>query len=127
MEPDAPSGYGRIVRDRNGDVERVVETKADGDASDAERAIREVNVGIYVFDGGSLRTALAELEPANAQGELYLPDVIPALIAGGKRVISHPIADPASMLQVNNRVELARVTAVPPGRIPDGHHATGGT
>src|SRR5690242_13470412 len=112
MELDDPSGYGRIVRDRNGEVERVVETKADGDATDAERAIREVNVGIYAFHGGSLRAALAELEPANAQGELYLPDVIPNLIAAGKRVIGHPIADPASMLQVNNRVELARVTAV---------------
>ena len=127
MELDDPSGYGRIVRDRNGDVERVVETKADGDATDAERAIREVNVGIYVFEGGSLLRALEDLEPANAQGELYLPDVIPALIASGKHVIGHPIADPASMLQVNNRVELARVTAVAQQQIHERHQLNGVT
>jgi bifunctional UDP-N-acetylglucosamine pyrophosphorylase/glucosamine-1-phosphate N-acetyltransferase len=127
MELDDPSGYGRIVRDRNGELERVVETKADGDATDAERAIREVNVGIYVFAGGSLLRALDDLEPANAQGELYLPDVIPALIASGKRVIGHPIADPASMLQVNNRVELARVTAVAQQQIHERHQLGGVT
>jgi bifunctional UDP-N-acetylglucosamine pyrophosphorylase / glucosamine-1-phosphate N-acetyltransferase len=127
MELDDPSGYGRIVRDRHGEVERVVETKADGDATDAERAIREVNVGIYAFEGASLLSALAELEPANAQGELYLPDVIPSLIGAGKRVIGHPIADPASMLQVNNRVELARVTAVAQQQIHERHQLNGVT
>jgi bifunctional UDP-N-acetylglucosamine pyrophosphorylase/glucosamine-1-phosphate N-acetyltransferase len=127
MELDDPSGYGRIVRDRHGELVRVVETKADGDATDAERAIREVNVGIYAFEGAALRTALAELEPANAQGELYLPDVIPAMIANGRRVIGHPIADPASMLQVNNRVELARVTAVAQQQIHERHQLNGVT
>jgi bifunctional UDP-N-acetylglucosamine pyrophosphorylase/glucosamine-1-phosphate N-acetyltransferase len=127
MELDDPSGYGRIVRDRHGEVERVVETKADGDASDAERAIREVNVGVYAFDGATLLAALGELEPANAQGELYLPDVIPNLIAAGRRVLGHPIADPASMLQVNNRVELARVTAVAQRQIQERHELNGVT
>ncbi len=127
MELDDPSGYGRILRDRNGDVERVVETKADGDATDAERAIREVNVGVYAFDGGSLLAALAELEPANAQGELFLPDVLPWLIAAGKRVTGHPISDPASMLQVNNRVELARVTAIAQAQIHERHQLNGVT
>ncbi len=127
MELGDPSGYGRILRDRNGEVERVVETKADGDATDAERAIREVNVGVYAFDGAVLLAALAELEPANAQGELYLPDVLPRLIAAGKRVIGHPISDPASMLQVNNRVELARVTAVAQAQIHERHQLNGVT
>jgi bifunctional UDP-N-acetylglucosamine pyrophosphorylase/glucosamine-1-phosphate N-acetyltransferase len=127
MELDDPSGYGRIVRDRHGEVERVVETKADGDATDAERAIREVNVGIYAFDGAGLVAALAELEPANAQGELYLPDVIPNLLAKGQRVLGHPIADPASMLQVNNRVELARVTAAAQRQIHERHQLNGVT
>ena len=127
MELDDPSGYGRVVRDRNGDFERVVETKADGDATDAERAIREVNVGVYAFEGSTLLKALAELEPANAQGELYLPEVLPKLLATGERVIAHPIADPASMLQVNNRVELARVTAVAQAQIHERHQLNGVT
>ena len=79
MELDDPAGYGRVVRDSQGAVVRVVETKADGDAPEQERRIREVNSGIFAFDGTTLKTALAQLRPDNAQGELYLPDVLTAL------------------------------------------------
>src|SRR5262249_4146990 len=79
MELDDPSGYGRIVRDSNGDFETIVETKVEGDASEAELAIREVNTGVYAFEGASLLGALSEIDAANAQGELYLTDVLPEL------------------------------------------------
>src|SRR5829696_2420018 len=75
MELEDPSGYGRLVRGADGSVERVVETKAEGDATEQELAIREVNAGLYLFDGGALLAALADLDADNVQGELYLPDV----------------------------------------------------
>ena len=93
MELDDPSGYGRVVRDADGSVERVVETKAPGDATPEELAIREVNTGIYAFDGGALLDALAALDADNAQGELYLPDVLPLLRGrrqGGRRPRRRP-------------------------------------
>ena len=82
-----PRGYGRIVRDKHGNVERVVETKGEGDATPEQLAIREVNTGVYAFDGGSAaRRRSAGLEPDNAQGELYLPDVLPEAHGSGKAV-----------------------------------------
>ena len=78
-----PAGYGRVVRDADGNVERVVETKTAGDATDEELAIQEINSSIFAFDGGALLSALETLRPDNAQGELYLPDVLPALRAAG--------------------------------------------
>ena len=79
MELDDPAGYGRVIRGADGSVERVVETKAAGDATEEELAIREVNAGLYVFDGGALLAALERPRASdNAQGELYLPDVLPA-------------------------------------------------
>src|SRR5690606_17670196 len=68
MELEDPAGYGRVVRDAGGAVERVVETKVAGDATDAELAIREVNTGILAFDGGALLDALEHLRADNAQG-----------------------------------------------------------
>ena len=85
---DDPSGYGRVVRDEHGAVERVVETKAAGDATPEQLRIREVNTGIYVFAADALREALPRLSADNAQGELYLPqalDLICAPTAGRSR------------------------------------------
>src|SRR5215207_495488 len=93
MELEDPSGYGRVVRDAEGGVERVVETKTAGDATPEEEAIREVNTGIYAFAGGELLEALKELRADNAQGELYLPDVLPLLRADGKRSGAHTVTD----------------------------------
>ncbi len=126
-ELEDPSGYGRVVRDRDGAVERVVETKVEGDATPEELAIREVNAGVYAFEGGSLLAALAELDASNAQGELYLPDVLPALRAAGKPVQAHMVADAAIMLGVNDRVELARVQAIAQQRIHERHQRAGVT
>jgi bifunctional UDP-N-acetylglucosamine pyrophosphorylase / glucosamine-1-phosphate N-acetyltransferase len=124
---DDPSGYGRVVRDETGAVERVVETKAPGDATAAELEIREVNSSIFAFDGDALREALEQLEPDNAQGELYLPDVLPVLRARGRVVAAHVLGDPALALGVNDRVQLAEVRAIAQRRIHDAHGRAGVT
>ena len=103
-----PSGYGRVVRDSDGAVLRVVETKRDGDASAEELEIQEVNAGIYAFAADSLRDALPRLSVDNAQGELYLPQVLDELRADGGAVAAHRLDDPAAMLGVNDRAALAR-------------------
>jgi bifunctional UDP-N-acetylglucosamine pyrophosphorylase/glucosamine-1-phosphate N-acetyltransferase len=124
---DDPSGYGRVVRDDDGNVERVVETKTAGDATDAELAIDEVNSSIFAFDGDALREALEYLSPDNAQGELYLPDVLPALRAKGLIVAAHLLDDPALALGVNDRVQLAQVREIAQRRIHDAHGRAGVT
>lgn len=100
-----PSGYGRVVRGADGTVEKVVETKADGDATPQELAIDEVNTGIYAFDGAFLLDALGRLTADNAQGELYLPQVL----GFAEAVHAHEVDDPNLVLGVNDRVALARV------------------
>ncbi len=104
-----PSGYGRVVRDGDGAVLRVVETKERGDASAQELEIREVNAGIYAFDGAALRAALPRLSDENAQGELYLPQALDVLRDEGHAIAAHALADPRAMLGVNDRAALAHV------------------
>jgi bifunctional UDP-N-acetylglucosamine pyrophosphorylase/glucosamine-1-phosphate N-acetyltransferase len=127
MELDDPSGYGRVIRGADGAVERVAETKAEGDATAEELAIREVNAGLYVFDGGALLAALDSLGEDNAQGERYLPDVLPVLLAAGKTVQACPLPDPDLALGVNDRVDLARVTRLAQQRIHRAHQRAGVT
>src|SRR5581483_1443990 len=109
---DDPSGYGRVVRDADGAVERVVETKTQGDSTQAEREISEVNTGIFVFQAGPLRGALPRLGSDNAQSELYLPQVLEILHGDGALVAGHEIDDPRLVLGVNDRAALAEVRAV---------------
>jgi bifunctional UDP-N-acetylglucosamine pyrophosphorylase/glucosamine-1-phosphate N-acetyltransferase len=127
MELEDPSGYGRIVRDRDGNVERVVETKREGDATPEQLAIREVNTGVYAFAGGALLEALESLRPDNAQGELYLPDVLPRLREEGHHVHGHVVTDSTIALGVNDRVDLARVQALAQRRINEDHMRAGVT
>jgi len=127
MTLDDPRGYGRVVRDEDGHVERVVETKTAGDATADQLAIHEVNSSIFAFDGGALVAALESLTPDNAQGELYLPDVLPALRAAGHTVKAHELHDPQLALGVNDRVQLARVRAIAQRRIHDAHGRAGVT
>jgi bifunctional UDP-N-acetylglucosamine pyrophosphorylase / glucosamine-1-phosphate N-acetyltransferase len=127
MELDDPSGYGRVVRGADGSVERVVETKAGGDATPAELAIREVNTGVYAFGGAELLEALDGLRSHNEQGEFYLPDVLPLLREQGKPVGAHPITDPTATLGINDRRQLADVTALARQRVNDGHMLAGVT
>jgi bifunctional UDP-N-acetylglucosamine pyrophosphorylase/glucosamine-1-phosphate N-acetyltransferase len=127
MVLDDPSGYGRVVRDAQGDVERVVETKAAGDATPEQLQIDEVNSSIFAFDGGALLDALQELRADNAQGELYLPDVLPALKARGLTVKAHVLEDADEALGINDRVQLAQVRAIAQQRIHDAHGRAGVT
>jgi bifunctional UDP-N-acetylglucosamine pyrophosphorylase / glucosamine-1-phosphate N-acetyltransferase len=127
MELEDPSGYGRVIRDADGDVERVVETKTEGDATPEELAIREVNAGLYLFDGGALLAALADLDADNAQAELYLPGVLPILRAAGKLVRAYPLGDADLALGVNDRVDLAHVTQLAQRRIHEAHQRAGVT
>lgn len=101
---DDPTGYGRILRSLAGEVLAVVE---EVDASDEERAIREVCASFYAFRAPALRDALPQLVPNNAKGELYLTDVVRILVDAGGRVVATPIADGALLMGVNDRWQLA--------------------
>ena len=127
MELADPTGYGRIVRSAGGGVERVVETKVAGDATAEELAIREVNAGLYAFAAPALREALKSLGADNAQGEVYLPDVVPLMLESGHGVQAHLLADPELALGVNDRVDLATVTALAQQRIHRAHQRAGVT
>jgi bifunctional UDP-N-acetylglucosamine pyrophosphorylase/glucosamine-1-phosphate N-acetyltransferase len=124
---DDPSGYGRVVRDAGGDVEKVVETKTAADATPEELLIHEVNAGLLAFDGPALLDALGDVTPANAQGEIYLPDAIPVLRERGGRVVTHQVADPALVHGVNDRAQLAAVRAIAQERIHRRHMLAGVT
>lgn len=103
-ELDDPTGYGRIVRDARGGVVRIVE---ETDASEAERAITEVNPAIYCFRRSLLAPALRRLAPHNAQGEYYLTDVVDVLHGTGHSVGAVATGDPAETSGVNDRAQLA--------------------
>lgn len=122
-----PGGYGRVVRDGRGNVQRVVETKKAGDAMRQELEIDEVNTGIYAFDGEALLSALPRLTADNAQGELYLPQVLDLLRADGHAVAAHVVDDPALVLGVNDRVALAEVTSLAQRAINERHMRAGVT
>jgi bifunctional UDP-N-acetylglucosamine pyrophosphorylase / glucosamine-1-phosphate N-acetyltransferase len=122
--PDDIRSYGRIVRDADGGVRSIVEA---ADASPEELAIREANSSIYVFRGETLWPALERLEPANAQGELYLTDAVRSLVEGGERVAVHVADDPIEAEGVNTRAELAAAAATLRDRINEVHMLAGVT
>lgn len=99
-----PFGYGRVVRDRNGMVAKIVEQ---GDATDQELEVDEVNTSIYVFRRSVLAPALRRLSPDNSQGEYYLTDAIAVLHDAGYGVTSVVIDDPMEAAGVNDRHQLA--------------------
>lgn len=120
-----PSGYGRVVRDAEGNVASVVETKTDGDATPEQLLIREVNTGVYVFSARPLRAALPRLSAENAQGELYLPQALDLIRADGGTVAAHAVADERLVLGVNDRAALAHVRALAQEAIHARHMAAG--
>jgi bifunctional UDP-N-acetylglucosamine pyrophosphorylase / glucosamine-1-phosphate N-acetyltransferase len=124
---DDPTGYGRVVRDADGSVARVVETKRAGDATAEELAIKEVNSGIYAFDGDALLGVLPRLSADNAQRELYLPQALEQLRSDGRVVGAHVVRDERLMLGVNDRVALARVRALAQRAICERHMLAGVT
>jgi bifunctional UDP-N-acetylglucosamine pyrophosphorylase/glucosamine-1-phosphate N-acetyltransferase len=124
---DDPTGYGRVVRAPDGTVERVVETKSSGDATAAELHIREVNTGIFAFDGAALLHALEQVGTDNAQGERYLPDVLPILRAHERTVLAFELDDPVQTLGINDRLALAQVEALAQQLIHERHMLAGVT
>ncbi len=124
---DDPGSYGRVVRDRSGAVDRIVEAKEPGDATRADLEIKEINTGTYVFDGPAVAEALVEIGNDNSQGEYYLGDVLPLIRDGGRRVVAHIATDPAVNLGINTRADLATVEAEARKRILRQHMLNGVT
>jgi bifunctional UDP-N-acetylglucosamine pyrophosphorylase/glucosamine-1-phosphate N-acetyltransferase len=124
FEPPDARAYGRIVRDGAGRLKAIVE---DADADDAQRAIREVNSSIYVFEADKLWPVLERIEPANAQGELYLTDVVRLLVEGGEEVVVFKAPDADEVEGVNTRAELADAAAFLRARVNREHMLAGVT
>jgi bifunctional UDP-N-acetylglucosamine pyrophosphorylase/glucosamine-1-phosphate N-acetyltransferase len=106
-------------------VERVVETKVEGDSSAEELQIREINTGLYAFQARALRDALPLLASDNAQSELYLPQVLELLKQAGLEVAAHAVQDATLLLGVNDRVGLARVRRIAQQQIHERHMRAG--
>lgn len=121
---DNPTGYGRILRDIGGSVKAIVEEK---DATPAQRAIKEINAGVYCFDIQELLKVLKELKPDNAQGEYYLPDAIRIMNDKGLKTGAIIIEDNTEILGVNDRAQLELLTRVLKNRINKEHMANGVT
>jgi bifunctional UDP-N-acetylglucosamine pyrophosphorylase / glucosamine-1-phosphate N-acetyltransferase len=98
------TGYGRVLRDRDGRVDRIVEHR---DATEAERAVDEINTSIYCFRRSLLAPALRRITPDNAQGEYYLTDAVAFLRQAGHRVDALVVADPVEAVGINDRAQLA--------------------
>jgi bifunctional UDP-N-acetylglucosamine pyrophosphorylase / glucosamine-1-phosphate N-acetyltransferase len=122
FEPPDSRAYGRIVRDGEGRLARIVEA---GDATPEELELGEVNSGIYVFRADKLWPALARLEPHNVQGELYVTDTLGFLVGGGEPVAVHVAPDPFEVEGINTRVELAAAAAAMRDRINREHMLAG--
>jgi bifunctional UDP-N-acetylglucosamine pyrophosphorylase/glucosamine-1-phosphate N-acetyltransferase len=122
--PEDSRRYGRIVRDRNDGLARIVEA---GDATSEELALREVNSGIYVFQAEKFWPVLDRLQPHNVQGELYLTDTIGLLVGDGDAVAVHIAADPLEVEGINTRVELAAAAGALRDRINEAHMLAGVT
>ena len=106
---DDPHGYGRVIRDQDNGILKIVEEK---DATEIEREVHEINSSIYAFQAGALKQALAEIKPNNAQGEEYLTDAIEIIRATGKPVIPVVADDYYEILGVNDRIQLAEAMAI---------------
>jgi bifunctional UDP-N-acetylglucosamine pyrophosphorylase/glucosamine-1-phosphate N-acetyltransferase len=124
FEPANPRAYGRIVRDLDGRLAAIVE---DADADEQQRAIREVNSSIYVFAAEKLWPALDRVEPANAQGELYLTDAVRLLVEAGENVGVFEAPDADEVEGVNTRAELAEAAAFLRARVNQEHMLAGVT
>jgi bifunctional UDP-N-acetylglucosamine pyrophosphorylase / glucosamine-1-phosphate N-acetyltransferase len=124
FEPPDPLAYGRIVRGDDGRLKQIVEN---ADADETQRALREVNSSIYVFEADKLWPALDRIEPANAQGELYLTDAVRLLIEGGEEVAVFKAPDAGEVEGVNTRAELADAASFLRARVNKDHMLAGVT
>ncbi|MHC5251719.1 bifunctional UDP-N-acetylglucosamine diphosphorylase/glucosamine-1-phosphate N-acetyltransferase GlmU [Listeria kieliensis] len=121
---DNPTGYGRIIRDDLGIVEKIVEQK---DATEKEQRVQEINTGTYCFDNRALFNALSKVSNDNAQGEYYLPDVIKILKDEDEVVAAYRMANFEESLGVNDRVALAEAARLMRHRINERHMRNGVT
>ncbi|AKP67084.1 bifunctional UDP-N-acetylglucosamine diphosphorylase/glucosamine-1-phosphate N-acetyltransferase GlmU [Companilactobacillus ginsenosidimutans] len=119
-----PFGYGRIIRDQKGNVSKVVEQK---DASEEEKAIQEINTGVYCFDNKMLFENLHSVNNDNAQGEYYLPDVVSILKSQGEKIVAYQMSDLSESLGVNDRVALSQAEKLMRKRINEQHMRDGVT
>lgn len=119
-----PFGYGRIVRSENGNLERIVEQK---DANEIERAICEINSGMYIFDADFLRKNITKLSCDNAQKEYYITDLTAVAVNEGRGAGAFITSDRDEITGVNDRLQLSRATAVMRRRIVDKHMLEGVT
>lgn len=124
VQAEDPTGYGRIVRDEFGHVERIVEHK---DATEKEREIQEINSGTYCFDNVALFDALNRVGNDNVQGEYYLPDVIEILKNDQEIVTAYQTGDFEETLGVNDRVALSEAEQFMKKRINEWHMRNGVT
>jgi bifunctional UDP-N-acetylglucosamine pyrophosphorylase/glucosamine-1-phosphate N-acetyltransferase len=118
-----PTGYGRVIRGADGDVQRIVEQK---DAAEAELAVTEIGTSVYAFDHRLLRDAVGRLSRDNAQGEEYLTDVISILVGDGHAVPAY-VAPADETAGVNDRVQLAAAHRVYNARLLEAHMRAGVT
>ena len=119
-----PTGYGRIIRDENGDLLKIVEQK---DASEEEKLVKEINSGIYCFNGKSLKEALKEINNDNAQGEYYLPDAIKVMREKSLKVGAFAGSSIEELMGVNSRLQLSQAEKAMRKRINEFHMANGVT
>jgi bifunctional UDP-N-acetylglucosamine pyrophosphorylase/glucosamine-1-phosphate N-acetyltransferase len=127
LDRDDPESLGRVVRDPNGEFERIVETKHPEGVPPEVLAIREVNTNMFAFDGAALADGLGRITTDNAAGEYYIGDVLGALREHGGRVLVHKVDDVSVNIGINTRVELAVVTAEARRRILERHMLAGVT
>ena len=121
---DNPTGYGRIIRDNNEDLLKIVEQK---DANEEEKAVKEINSGIYCFNGKSLRESLDLIDNNNAQGEYYLTDTIYIMRDRGQKVGAYNGSTIEELMGVNSRVELSKAEEIMRRRINEAHMVNGVT
>lgn len=119
-----PTGYGRIIRDHVGIVEKIVEQK---DASPEEARVKEINTGTYCFDNEALFTALNKVGTNNAQGEYYLTDIIEILKEDGNTVAAYQTENFEESMGVNDRIALAKANEIMRKRINEAHMTNGVT
>ncbi|ARD06314.1 UDP-N-acetylglucosamine diphosphorylase/glucosamine-1-phosphate N-acetyltransferase [Lactobacillus amylolyticus] len=121
-EAPNPFGYGRIIRDDQGNVLRIVEQK---DGKPEELKVKEINTGVFCFDNKKLFEALKHVDNNNAQGEYYLTDVLEILRNEGERVGAYKMHDFSESLGVNDRIALAQATKIMQKRINEAHMRNG--
>jgi bifunctional UDP-N-acetylglucosamine pyrophosphorylase/glucosamine-1-phosphate N-acetyltransferase len=127
VERPDPESLGRVVRDAGGDFERIVETKHPEGIPPEILAINEVNTNTFAFDAEALTDAINRITNDNAAGEYYIGDALNLMRAEGKRVLAHKVDDLSVNIGVNNRAELAKVSAIARHRILEGHMLAGVT